>query len=117
MTLDGIFRSMKAFDAKAAADLPAQMPLLRVPARPETEGPHRFGNGIHKHLTFPALETLATRIMTDTASRTLLLCRNTRAEARKATLNMVYELLAWRCGLTLMTASSESPRSPALNSC
>ena len=115
ITLDGIFRSMKAFDAKAAADLPAQMPLLRVPARPETDGPHRFGNGIHKHLTFPAIETLATRIMTDPASRTLLLCRNTTAEARKATLNLMYELLAWGCGLPLMTAISEAPRSSALN--
>src|SRR5256712_10023243 len=36
ITLDAIFRSMEAVDAKAAGDLPAQMPLLRVPARPET---------------------------------------------------------------------------------
>jgi len=30
-------------------------------------------------------------------------------------LNLVYELLAWGCGLPLMTAISEAPRSSALN--
>src|SRR5437867_10465495 len=32
-----------------------------------------------------------------------------------ATHNQVYELLAWGCGLPLMTAISEAPRSSALN--
>ena len=105
---------MKDFDRKAA-DVGPEMPLLKVPARPEAEGRLRFGDGIHKHLTFPAIESLATRTMTDPNSRTLLLCRNTTAEARKATLNLVYELLAWGCGLPLMTAISEAPRSSALN--
>jgi hypothetical protein len=114
ITLDAVYRSVKEFDGKAD-DTQAEMPLLQVRTRPEAEGPFRFGDGIHKHLTFPAIETLASRIMTDPASRTLLLCRNTTAEARKATLNLVYELLAWGCGLPLLTAISEAPRSSALN--
>ncbi len=114
ITLEAVYRSVKEFD-RGAADVGPEMPLLKVPARPEAEGRTRFGNGIHKHLTFPAIESLATRIMTDPSSRTLLLCRNTTAEARKATLNLIYELLAWGCGLPLMTAISEAPRSSALN--
>jgi len=114
ITLEGVYESIKEFDRRAA-DVRAEMPLLRVPKRPEAEGPLRFGDGIHKHLTFPAIETLATRIMTDPTSRTLLLCRNTSADARKATLNLVFEVLAWGCGLPLMTAISEAPRSSALN--
>ncbi len=74
-----------------------------------------FGSGIHKHLTFPAIETLATRIMTDPTSRTLLLCRNTTPDARNATLNLIFELLVWACGLPIPTAISEAPRASALN--
>lgn len=114
VTLAAVYRSIKEFDGKAA-ETPAEVPLLKVRTRPEAEGPLRFGDGIHKHLTFPAIETLATRIMTDPTSRTLLLCRNTTPEARKATLNMVFELLAWGCRLPLLTAISEAPRSSALN--
>src|SRR3989454_1026077 len=113
ITLEAVYRSVKEFDRKAA-DVGPEGPLLKVPARPEAEGQWRFGNGIHKHLTFPAIESLATRIMTDPNSRTLLLCRNTTAEARKATLNLVYELLAWGGGLPLMSPISEAPRSSQL---
>ncbi len=114
ITLEAVYRSIKEFD-REAADVRAEMPLLKIPTRSEADGPLRFGDGIHKHLTFPAIETLATRIMTDPTSRTLLLCRNTSADARKATLNLVFEVLAWGCGLPLMTAISEAPRSSALN--
>jgi len=114
ITLDATYRSVSEFD-REAADVHGEMPLLEVPTRPDAEGPLHFGQGVHKHLTFPALETLATRIMTDPSSRTLLLCRNTTPEARKTTLNLVFELLAWGCGLPLPTAISEAPRSSALN--
>ncbi len=112
--LDTVFRAMDEVNGKIA-DIQGEIPLLKVPTEPESEGPLHFGAGIHKHLTFPALETLATRIMSDPTSRTLLLCRNTTPEARNATLNMVYELLAWGCGLPLLNAISEAPRASALN--
>jgi hypothetical protein len=83
--------------------------------RREEEGPPRFGDGIHKHLTFAALETLATRFMRDANSRTLLLCRNSTAEARNATLTLLVELLAWKCGISLFASISDAPRSSALN--
>lgn len=112
--LESVFRSMDEL-AREDDDIQGEMPLLRIPIRPDEEGRVPFGLGIHKHLTFPALETLATRIMADPNSRTLLLCRNTTSDARNATLNLIFELLGWACGLPLLTAISEAPRSSALN--
>src|SRR5207245_6035975 len=43
------------------------------------------------------------------------LCRNTPPEARNATLHLSVELVGWACGLPLLTAISEAPRSSALN--
>lgn len=114
ITLESVYRSIGDFDRRAP-DAQGEMDPLHVPTRSVAEGPMRFGDGIHKHLTFSAVETLATRIMTDPENRTLLLCRNTTAEARKATLNLVYDLLVWGCGLPMLPAISEAPRSSALN--
>lgn len=114
ISLASVFEAMAEFERRIA-DVQGETELLRVPARPEGEPRIPFGHGIHRHLTFPALETLATRIMADPNSRTLLLCRNTTAEVRNATLNHVFELLAWGCGLPPMTAISDAPRSSAMN--
>lgn len=114
ITLETVFRSMNEFE-RQTADAHGEIALLKVPMQPGEEGRLHFGHGIHKHVTFPALETLATRIMTDPGSRTLLLCRNTTPDARNATLNLVFELLAWGCGLPLLTAISDAPRSSAMN--
>ena len=114
VSLDGAFRALEEFEARAP-DAQGELGLLDVRMRPETASPAHFGAGIHRHLTFPALETLATRIMTDVNSRTLMLCRNTTPEARNATLNLAYELLAWGCGLPPLTAISDAPRASALN--
>jgi len=114
ISIGDVYRALEAFD-REDAEAEGELELLRVPVR-SAEGPGpRFGSGIHKHLTFPALETLATRIMSDPGSRTLLLCRNTGFDARNATLHLVFELLGWGCGLPLFTAISDSPRASALN--
>src|SRR3990172_6619702 len=114
MTLGTVFRAMNEFEQQAA-DAHGEIGLLKVPILPQEEGPYPFGHGIHKHVTFPALETLATRVMTDPGSRTLLLSRNTIPDARNTTMNLVFELLAWGCGLPLLTAISDAPTSSALN--
>ena len=114
VTLDAVYAAISDFDRKAP-DALGEMAPLKIRTRPEEEGPPHFGSGIHRHLTFPALETLATRIMSDPTSRTLLLCRNTTPEARNATLHLIVELLGWACGLPLLTAISEAPRASALN--
>ena len=114
LTLETVFHAMGEFERKSP-DVQGEMAVLAVPVRPEDAERPPFGLGIHRHLTFPAIETLATRIMSDPTSRTLLLCRNTTPEARNATLNLVFELLCWGCGLPVLTAISESPRSSAMN--
>jgi len=114
ITLEAVYRAMTEFE-RESADVEGEMGLLRVPSRSDEEGSLHFGDGIHKHLTFPALETLATRIMADPSSRTLLLCRNTMPDARNTTLRLIFELLGWACGLPLFTAISDSPRASALN--
>jgi hypothetical protein len=114
ITLGSVFHALGEFDRKEP-EVIGEMAPVRVPTRSEEERKASFGLGIHRHLTFPALETLATRIMTDATSRTLLLCRNTTPEARNATLELVFELLCWGCGLPVLTAISETPRSSAMN--
>src|SRR6266566_408979 len=114
INLDAVYRAMNEFDRRDP-QIAGEMALLQVPPRSEEESRMPFGSGIHKHLTFPAIETLATRIMTDPTSRTLLLCRNTTPEARNTTLNLIFELLVWSCGLPIPTAISEAPRASALN--
>ncbi len=114
VTLDGIYKAMSAFDARHPG-AQGTIDLLQVPLRPESEGLPAWGEGIHKHMTFAALETLATRVMRDATSRTLLLCRNTTSGARNATLTLLIELLAFKCSLPLFPAISDAPRSSALN--
>ena len=114
MTLESAFRAMSVFDAKVP-NAQGEIDLLKIPLRSEEEGPPRFGDGVSKHLTFAALETLATRFMRDATSRTLLLCRNSTAEARNTTLILLVELLAWKCGIPLFPAISDAPRASALN--
>ncbi len=114
VTLEAVYKAMAAFDDKAP-DAQGSMDLLKIRLRPENQEPPAWGAGIHKHMTFAALETLATRVMRDATSRTLLLCRNTTAEARNATLTLLVELLSFRCSLPLFPAISDAPRSSALN--
>ena len=114
ITLETVYRVMGQFDAEAP-DAQGAMDLLRIPLRPESQGPPPWGDGIHKHMTFAALETLATRFMRDATSRTLLLCRNTTADARNATLTLLVELLAFKCNIPPFPAISDAPRSSALN--
>ncbi len=114
VTLEAVFQSMAAFDKKHPG-IQGTTDLLSVPLRTESEGAPAWGAGIHKHMTFAALETLATRFMKDATSRTLLLCRNTRAEARNATLTQIIELFAFKCNLPIFPCISDAPRSSALN--
>jgi len=114
VTLEAAFDAMAAFDAKNPG-AEGDIDLLKVPTRSDADGPYHFGEGIHKHVTFAALETLATRFMRDAASRTLLLCRNSTAEARNDTLLRLVELLTLKCGIPLFPSISDAPRSSALN--
>ena len=114
ITLEAVYRALGEFDQKAA-DLSGEMDPLKVPSRSGDAGGLFFGPGIHRYLTFPALETLATRMMADPRSRTLLLCRDSTPDTRNKTLCLVVELLNWACGLPPFSAISDAPTASAMN--
>ncbi|TLZ62204.1 MAG: hypothetical protein E6K13_06080 [Methanobacteriota archaeon] len=113
LTLEGVYRALEAFDKKNPR-VAGEMAQLSVPIRPAPEAGTFFGFGVHRSISLPALETLATRMMTDPRSRTLLLSRDSTPESRNRTLCSAVELLNWACGLPLFTAISDSPTSSAL---
>src|SRR3990172_5285491 len=114
LTLSGAYWAVEKFD-REAANVRGEMGLLGIPLRAKGEGPLSLGVGVHKHVTLPALETLATRMMAEPGGRTLLLCRNTTADARNTTLHLIVELLGLACGLPFFPAISDAPRASALN--
>ena len=114
LTLTAAFHAVEKFD-REAANVRGEMGLLGIPLRAKDESPLSLGAGIHRHITLPALETLATRMMAEPGGRTLLLCRNTTPDARNTTLHLIVELLGLGCGLPFFPAISDAPRASALN--
>src|SRR3972149_1256093 len=114
ITLEAVYRALGEFDQKAA-DLSGEMDPLKVPSRSGDAGGLFFGPGIHRYLTFPALETLATRMMAAPRSRPLLLCRDSTPDTRNTTLCLLVELLTWACGLPPFSAISDAPTASARN--
>jgi len=113
VTLEGVYEVLGKFVDPGGGSNMAMAPL-EVPVRPETDRPPH-GSGIHRYLTLPALETLATRAMADARNRTLLLCRDSTADNRNRTLYKIIELLNWGCGLPVFPAISDAPTASALN--
>jgi len=113
LTLEGVYRALEAFDKKNPRAAGEMVPLS-VPARPAAGGGAFFGSGVHRSISLPALETLATRMLMDARSRTLLMCRDSTADSRNKTLCATFELLTWAGGLPPFTAISDAPTSSAL---
>lgn len=114
VSLEAVFAAMTQFEADHQA-VTGETDLLKVPIRPAPSDGASFGAGVHRYLSFAALETLTTRMLDDPNSRTLMLCRNSTAEGRNKTLHLIVELLNWACGLPLFTAISDAPTSSAMN--
>lgn len=114
LSLELVYQAMVQFDASHSPDT-TEMNLLRVPLRSGLPEGQAFGAGVHRYVSFAALETLATRMLMDPHSRTLLLCRNSTPEGRIKTLHLILELLGWACGLPLFTSISDAPTSSAMN--
>src|SRR3972149_5701316 len=108
ITLEAVYRALGEFDQKAA-DLSGEMDPLKVPSRSGDAGGLFFGPGIHRYLTFPALETLATRMMADPRSGTPLLCRNATPDPQHPPLSLPPELLPGPCPLPPFSAISDAP--------
>jgi hypothetical protein len=114
ITLEAVGRALAEFE-KMASDIEGELDPLRVPTRSEPDPGLSFGSGVHRYLSLPSLETLATRMMEDPRCRTLLLCRDSTPETRNKTLCLIIEVLNWACGLPLFSAISDAPTSSALN--
>ena len=112
VTLEGVYGAIARFKDDGGANM--AMEPLAVPAKPPVDlTSHGFG--IHRYITLPALETLATRMMADSRNRTLLLCRDSSPDNRNKTLYKVIELLNFGCGLPEFPSISDSPTASALN--
>ncbi len=114
ITLEAVGRALAEFEKKAA-DIEGELDPLKVPARSDPDPESSFGSGVHRYLSLPSLETLATRVMEDPRCRTLLLCRGSTPETRNKTLCLIVEVLNWACGLPLFSAISDAPTASALN--
>jgi hypothetical protein len=88
---------------------------LEVALRPKPPEGKVFGAGLRKHLTRPAAEMLATRLLTDPLARTLVLCRDSDPAARNAALYEIAELLHLAGGIPWVSAASDPPTASALN--
>ena len=113
ITLEAVYRALEEFEKKSPT-VTGEMSPLKVPARSESEAGVSFAVAAHRYVSLPALETLATRMMTDPRNRTLILCRDSTTDSRNKTLYAVIELLNWVCGLPPFTAISDAPTASAL---
>ncbi len=114
IALEAVGLALAEFE-KVADDIEGEMDPLKVPTRPELGAGSSFGSGVHRYLSLPTLETLATRIIEDPRCRTLLLCRDSTPDTRNKTLYLIVEVLNWACGLPLFSAISDAPTASALN--
>src|SRR3989442_13863162 len=99
LTLEGVYRALEAFDKKNPR-VAGEMAHLSVPIRPAPEGATFFGFGVHRSISLPALETFATRMMSDPRIRTLLLSRDRTPYTRNCTRFSSVVLLNWCVCLT-----------------
>ena len=112
ITLEAIYDAIEASEKdKKAIDSAGQMNRLSVPSQP----PGTVGSVVHRYVSLPALETLATRILMDPHNRTLLLCRDSTADSRNQTMCSIVEILCWACGLPPFAGISDAPTASAIN--
>ena len=83
--------------------------------RSESDAAKRFGTGVKKAMTPAALETLATRLLSEKHGRTMVLCRGSAHSVRNDLLFELVELLNWACDLPVFTSISDAPTLSAMN--
>jgi hypothetical protein len=73
------------------------------------------GAGIRRLITRAAVETLASRLLTDAESRTLVLCRESTNQYRNTLLYRLVELLNYSGEIPLFPSISDAPTLSAMN--
>jgi len=105
-------RAMEEFDAKNPNILGKMDPVEIAAAGADVA---KFGSGVRKHMSRAALETLASRLIKETNSRTLILFRDSTPEDRTRALYLIVELLSWGGGIAPVTSMSDAPTASAMN--
>jgi hypothetical protein len=76
---------------------------------------HPAGHGIRRLITKAAVDTLASRFLSDPQGRTLILCRGSTNQYRNELLYRLMELIAAGSELPLFPAISDAPTLSAMN--
>jgi hypothetical protein len=114
VTLGMVETALRDFDRLYPNAVGRVDPLV-VPLRSEPEAARPFGDGVRRLISKAAMETLATRLMTDQHGRTLLLVRGSSNLARNELLYKMVELLCFACDMPLFTCISDAPTLSAMN--
>jgi hypothetical protein len=89
-------------------------PLL-VATRPLEQAEEPVGGGIRRLITRAAVDTLASRFLSDKMARTLVLCRGSTNQYRNELLYRLVELLHAGSEIPLFPAISDAPTLSAMN--
>ena len=114
VTLSMVETAARDFDRVYPSAVGRVDPIL-VPLRSEPEAAMPFGDGVRRLISKPAMDTLATRLMTDHHGRTLLLVRGSSNVSRNELLYKMIELLCFACDMPLFTCISDAPTLSAMN--
>jgi len=87
--------------------------VLEVRRPGEVEEP--LGAGLRRLITKPAVDTLASRLLSDAQARTLILCRGSTHQYRNELLYKLYELFHGGGEIPLFSAISDAPTLSAMN--
>lgn len=88
---------------------------IRVQPMDRGHGHEPVAVGIRKMMTRAALETLASRLLTEPESRVLILCRDSSDQFRNLLLYRIVELILASGDIPLFPAISDAPTLTALN--
>ncbi len=88
---------------------------ISVPLREQGPSAEVLGQGIRRLITKPAVDTLASRLLSNENGRTLLLCRGSTHEYRNELLYKLVELFTTSTEVPVFTAISDAPTLSAMN--
>ena len=111
LSLEENDRAIREYDGRQP-DASGALDPLTVRRSDSTGGPTTPGAGIGRYLTPGSAETLLTRTLQEPDGRTLVLCRDSTADVRRATLIRILEALCLSCGLPFVSSLSDNPGGP-----
>ena len=114
LTFERLETALREFDRDHPKALGRVEPLELSLLSPR-EAREPVGEGIRRYITQAAVETLASRFLTDHDSRTLVLCRDSTNHYRNTLLYRLIELLNLGGGIPPFASISDAPTLSAMN--